>query len=311
MRLKNVLSLTTLAVLFAAAVPADATHGWSSYHWPRSCTTCPAVITVYDSTLTTNTGWPTHLNRSVFGDSANPNTTDRRGWNDSGVLTLSITAGGNSSTTRSACSPVTGALRVCNYTYGTSTGWLGLAQINTVSGSTSHIAWGTAKMNDSYFASGYPSTEKRHVMCQEVGHDFGLGHTSENGSSQNTCMDYYSNTGTSDWTSTGPNQHDFDQLKTQSHWSGAPVRPPTVPLVSRAPSDFDRDLGDLNDESQWGEAVEFDSEGRGVVYERILGIDKDGDEHAIMTHVYWADPLVPVDGPREGPRDGQLKVQLP
>ncbi len=33
-------------------------------------------------------------------------------------------------------------------------------------------------------------------MCREIGHTFGLGHTSEDGSSQNTCMDYFSNTGT-------------------------------------------------------------------------------------------------------------------
>ena len=78
-------------------------------------------------------------------------------------------------------------------------------------------------MNDSY-ANYYNSdaNEAPHVMCQEVGHDFGLGHTSENGTSQNTCMDYYRNTSNSDWTSTGPNQHDFDMLVTQHHASMAP-----------------------------------------------------------------------------------------
>lgn len=40
-----------------------------------------------------------------------------------------------------------------------------------------------------------------------------------------------------------------------------------------------------------------------MIYERVFGIDKDGNEHAILTHVFWADPLVPVDG--------QQKVQLP
>ncbi len=51
-------------------------------------------------------------------------------------------------------------------------------------------------------------------MCQEVGHTLGLGHTSEDGSSQNTCMDYFSNTGANATStqSTEPNQHDYDQL---------------------------------------------------------------------------------------------------
>jgi hypothetical protein len=44
-------------------------------------------------------------------------------------------------------------------------------------------------------------------MCQEVGHLFGLGHTSEGGSSQGTCMDY-SNSPDSQW----PNAQDYDML---------------------------------------------------------------------------------------------------
>ena len=283
-----------LSTVAAAEQKNPLTHGWGGYHWPRSCTTCAANLTVYDSTLTTNTAWGTHLNRSVFGDAANPNTVNRRGWDNSAVLTLTIAAGGNSSSTRSSCPVATGAVRVCNYTYG-STGWLGLASINVVSGSTTHIAWGTAKMNDTYFASGYPNTEKRHVMCQEVGHDFGLGHTSENGSSQNTCMDYYSNTSATDWQSTGPNQHDFDQLLTQHHFVARPVNPGTV--VPQIPLP---DGGELNEVAQWGTALDFDSQGRGVIFARDLGTDTDGNEHTIFTHVYWA------DADREEPQDRDL-----
>jgi hypothetical protein len=44
-------------------------------------------------------------------------------------------------------------------------------------------------------------------MCQEIGHLFGLGHTSEDGSSQDTCMDYSTSS-----TSQHPNSHDYQQL---------------------------------------------------------------------------------------------------
>ncbi len=288
MRHRNV--LVALALFILASVPAFASHGWGSYHWGKTCSTCAVNITVYDSTVTTNTAWGTHLNKSIFGDTSNPNTVNRRGWNDSAVLALTITAGSNTTTTRSTCPAVNGAVRVCNYNYG-STGWLGLASINTVSGSTTHIAWGTSKMNDTYFASGYPNTEKRHVMCQEVGHDFGLGHTSENGTSQNTCMDYYSNTSSTDWQSTGPNQHDFDQLLTQHHWGAKTFNPGEAALVNAI-----RFAGDseLNAPWQWGTPMDWDSEGRGILFKLDLGNDSEGNEHAIWSHVIWADPTIEV-----------------
>ncbi len=282
MRIRNVLA--ALALFLVSALPAFASHGWGSYHWGKSCATCAAAITVYDSTVTTNTSWPTHLNKAIFGDSSNPNTTDRRGWNDSIALDLTIAQGSTTTTTRSSCPSISGAMRVCNYTYG-SNGWLGLASINTVSGSTVHIAWATTKINDSYFNSGYPNTEKRHVMCQEVGHGFGLGHTSENGSSQNTCMDYYQNTSSTDWASTGPNQHDFDQILTQMHW-GAKLDLITehMKVIGDVPP------SEMNEQWQWGTAVDFDEQGRPELFKLDLGEDALGNEHAIWTHVIWANP---------------------
>ena len=51
-------------------------------------------------------------------------------------------------------------------------------------------------------------------MCQEVAHTFGLDHQSEDGTSLNTCMDYFSNTGVNAGSTriTMPNAHDFDEL---------------------------------------------------------------------------------------------------
>ncbi len=282
--------LVLFALVVLTAVPVFASHGWSSYHWPRSCSTCEASIRIYSSLVTTNTNWYDHLSKSTFGDAANPNTANRRGWNDSAVLALSISAGATDSTTRYNCPAVSAAVRVCNYTYGAN-GWLGLAQISLQSG-TSHIAWGTAKMNDTYFNGGYPNTEKRHVMCQEVGHDYGLGHTSENGSSQNTCMDYYQNTSSSDWTSTGPNQHDFDQLLTQHHY-GAALPGSSYTFLRDSANAADTDL-DLREPWQWGTPFEWDDEGRpsGFMFER-------NEEESIATFVRWAPREPMVDRVRE------------
>ncbi|MEU0880420.1 hypothetical protein ABZ345_17600 [Lentzea sp. NPDC005914] len=90
-------------------------------------------------------------------------------------------------------------MRTCNYTYGQN-GWRGLAQINLAGG---HIAWGTTKVNDSY---SWTSAARRHVMCQEVGHDFGLDHQFTNAGS---CMDY---AGINDPGYVSPNTHDYNQL---------------------------------------------------------------------------------------------------
>ena len=95
----------------------------------------------------------------------------------------------------------------CNAKYGKN-GWLGLAQI-WLSGT--HIAQATAKMNDTYFSTAAYNVpvKKQHVMCQEIGHDWGLGHQDESGADLNTCMDY-----ANALDNPSPNQHDYDQLQT-------------------------------------------------------------------------------------------------
>lgn len=272
------------ALLIVAAVPAFAGHGWSTYHWSLSCATCPKAITVIDTTTqTAYANWPDHLAKSVFGDPNNPNTANRGGWNDSAVLNLTVNRTG---TGERKCSAVAGQVKVCNATYGKN-GWLGLAQIWLSGG---HISQGTSKMNDTYFnGTSYPITEQRHVMCQEIGHDFGLGHTSEDGTSQNTCMDYYGNKSNSDWQSTGPNTHDFEQLETQHHWgvsangSNASIFSNYIPRSLSVPP-----MGDveLNEPWQWGTPVEFDSKGRAVTFLLKLGPNHEGEEQEIVTHIY-------------------------
>ena len=249
----------SLAVLVfvVAAVPAFASHSWGGYHWAR--TSNPFTLKV--SNNTTN-GWPTYYNTAA-GD-----------WSSSSVMNLASSLGSASK----RCAMVAGTVQVCNGTYG-SNGWLGLASINITN--SVHITQGSAKMNDTYFnTSTYNNpNEKLHVMCQEVGHTFGLDHQSTDGSSQNTCMDYFSNTGSNATStlSTHPNQHDYDELVTiYSHLDSS--------TTLGASATFPNAMGAFNgeDPSAWGRLVS--SQGRSEIYELDFG-----GGNKTITFVNWAD----------------------
>ncbi|HSM10307.1 MAG TPA: hypothetical protein VK827_01895 [Lysobacter sp.] len=177
------------AALFTVALSATASHSWNNYHWARTAQNFP--LQVVDSTTP---DWDGELAQTLSD------------WSKSTAFDLAVTSSDDSARTRKRCAAVSGQIRVCNAAYGNN-GWLGLASINI--DSNGHITRGTAKVNDSYSSYFAIQDERDHVMCQEVGHLFGLGHTSENGSSQNTCMDYSQSPN-----STRPNAHDYAQLET-------------------------------------------------------------------------------------------------
>lgn len=181
----KVAAVSTLAVL---AAPAQAEHSWSIYHWAR--TSNPMPLEVVDSVTA---DW-----QGEFVDSMDD-------WNESSVLDMPISQGDGSRKARKRCTTISGKMRVCNASYGRN-GWLGLASINL--DGERHITKGVAKLNDSYssYWAAYP-TEKYSVMCQEIGHVFGLDHTSTDGTDDNTCMDY-----SDDVTADKPNDHDYAQL---------------------------------------------------------------------------------------------------
>ena len=181
----------------ATASPALANHSWGNYHWARASN--PFTVPLGDSV--TNTAY-SNWEGALVGASAD--------WSASSVLDSPIVSGGSGNTRN--CKATNGRIRVCNAAYGFN-GWLGLAQI-WISGS--HIVRATAKMNDSYFNSpSYSYTAERHVMCQEVGHGYGLDHQDESGADLNTCMDY-----SSQLDNPSPNAHDYEQLETiyNSHY---------------------------------------------------------------------------------------------
>lgn len=189
---------------------------------------------------------------------------------------------------------ILGKIHSCNYTYG-NTGWLGLASIN-ITGSV-HITQGSSKMNDTYFnTSTYNNpNERRHVMCQEIGHTFGLDHTSTNGSSQNTCMDYFSNTGANAGStlSTHPNQHDYDELAIiYAHTdSTSTIGRLLIQNEKINPALFDfrtRAVDEVTDDANtWGRLVSQTKNGRGSTYERFLS-----DGSKMETHVLWTEEAV-------------------
>ena len=179
------LALGAAAVLTASV--AVASHSWNNYHWAR--TTSSFTLQVVDSTTP---------------DWDDEQATALQQWSKSTKLDMRVTSADDYRTLRKRCPMSSGKVRVCNATYGNN-GWLGLASINI--DSKGHITQGTVKVNDSYSSYFASQDERHHVMCQEIGHTIGLGHTSEDGSTQNTCMDYSNSP-----TSTAPNAHDYDEL---------------------------------------------------------------------------------------------------
>ena len=178
--------------------PALANHAWNDYHWATRGT---AFTLSLGNNLTT-TEWQNDL-ATVSSQWSSAPLAER-------VLSTSVVVG-NDIGRQKRCRPTSGRVEVCNASYGR-TGWLGVATIWITSGS--HIVQGTVKVNDYYLGPGasyaYNNTyEREHVMCQEVGHTFGLDHQDTSGASFGTCMDYYHSTNS---TSTTPNAGDYDEL---------------------------------------------------------------------------------------------------
>lgn len=271
--------LIPLLALFLVAGTVSASHSWGKYHWNISTDDSIANPLELGDNLST-LAW----DNSLGGASAD--------WNLS-VLKNQVTVGGSNAN----CDPTSGKVEICNGEYGDN-GWLGIASIWATRGRSNHIVQGVVKVNDTYFNTPTYNTDawRNMVMCQEVGHTFGLGHQDENFSNANlgTCMDY---TNDPDGTLFGqldnqhPNEHDYDQMTDMyAHLNGTdggskPGKGNGKGNGKKGNKSKNVGMGqhiDLNDPSAWGQAVKQDAQGKNSVFERDLGNGK-----VLITHVIW------------------------
>jgi len=247
-----------LFLLLASTAMVKADHSWGSYHWARSSN--PFTLQLGDNlTNTTRSNWKSNFGIAIAD------------WNKSTVLDTVAVAGG---TRARRCAITGGRVEVCNSAYG-QTGWLGVAGISVTNG---HITGAYVKLNDTYSMN---DAEEQLVMCQEIGHTFGLGHQDEGfyNAPLGTCMDYTQASTANQ--NMHPNQHDYDMLEQiyahldSSTTIGAMAVPAQVAL------------GDYRSPRAWGRAVRFNKEGQAILFERDFG-----NGHKIFTHIY------PVPGSR-------------
>ncbi len=257
-KITYVFGISILLLLSVFVSVAYANHSWGGYHWARTAN--PFTLKLGDN-----------LNTVAWDASLALASTD---WTMSSVLDTTVVTGNG---TRN-CKATSGTVQVCNASYGNN-GWLGLAQI-WISGS--HITQGVAKMNNTYFnLTKYDTTAWRNfVMCQEVGHTFGLGHNDEifDNANKGTCMDYTNDPSTNQH----PNQHDYDQLGTiyGSHTDGS-----TTLSTQKAGASARAQNGDFENASDdWGNEIRKDSRGKSSLFERNLD-----NGNKVFTHVFWAE----------------------
>ena len=134
----------------------------ASYHWARKQS--HFTLKVGDNL---SGDWNTYLRRGL------------EDWNKNDTVTLDKVGG---RTSPQKCKPTTGRVEVCNWSYGTQEGWLGLTQL-FFNKQGDHIDAVTVQLNDSYFASSTQynnDAARRHTMCHELGHTMGLDHVDTN-----------------------------------------------------------------------------------------------------------------------------------
>lgn len=268
-----------IAAMVLMTMPADAGHAWANYHWERSIN--PVTINLGDNVDAAK--WGARLAEAGAD------------WDASSVLNTPVVAG---NTRPKSCRATSGMVEVCSADYG-GTGWLGVAQIS-VSGD--HIVQGTAKVNDYYHDSAPYNTYswKQLVMCQEIGHTFGLGHQNEDFNTDLTtsCMEYTSDPAGNE----SPDQHDYQMLEDiyahldSDGGGGGDCKGPAwkcAGMQAAPPAAFNMPLNDI---STWGKMISISRDGGHAVFEQDFG-----NGYRVYTHVTWTLEIADFFRNRRGP----------
>lgn len=173
---------------------AQADHAWGTYHWERKAA---LILTVGDCHTPSLQSWS-----SLLGALSPSSGSVVANWDTFSGQYLAV-VGGN-------CSA--GQIKSYNANYG-DTGWLGVASVGVAPNKGGHITSGTSRMNEYY--AGYGDFDEpiewKHVLCQEIGHLFGLDHNRDGaygGTPDETCM----NDAHRPLRYPTPNSHDTEQL---------------------------------------------------------------------------------------------------
>lgn len=247
----------------AAGSPLLANHSWSTYHWVR--TSNEITVPVIDNT----TGIWAQRNHTGIAVAD---------WNVSPYIEAPLVRGNADP----ACAIVRDEINVCNDDYG-SVGWLGLARITISSG---HITGGATLLNDYYFNQDRYNNDtwRQLVTCQEIGHDYGLGHQNENFSTDVTtsCMEYTSQPAGNE----GPDAHDYEQLALiYAHSEGGDTGDGGGGKPGKGGGNGGgkgKKFGLGNTPKDWGRPTDYDGDGRPNVFVREM------DGALVVTHVTWA-----------------------
>jgi hypothetical protein len=264
-----------LASVLLVGLPSivAASHSWGGYHWAR--TSNPFTLQLDDNV---SSAWDGYLAKASSD------------WTKSSVLHTKVAIG---TSNPRKCRATLGRVEVCNAGYG-NTGWLGVAQI-WITGGT-HIVQGTVKVNDTYFNTSTYNTPawRQMVMCQEIGHTFGLDHqdTTFGNANLGTCMDYTNDPSTNQQ----PNTGDYDELlciydqakygvtlSTSTHSCTGTGHLDSTTTVASMPAASVGASADAAADAAWGSLEGVTSDGHGAWYIRDLGAG-----NLILTHVLWA-----------------------
>jgi hypothetical protein len=175
------------------------------------------------------------------------------------------------------CSGVSGTIQICSTALGRN-GWMGVARI-VVAGE--HVAYGVAKLNDSYFEDGAVDEAQRRqwILCRQLGHIYGLTLRPRDGADQppSSCMQQAAR---GVW-ATAPDDTDMQTVASQYAELDR--------FANDVGNSFRDAAGGLNEPEiiekpkYWGKAVHYDVEGRPDIFERLITPSRKA-----VTMVIWA-----------------------